>query len=454
MQKLLLLVAAGLLLATETISQDAAIEKKLDSLLSKNFKPKEPGVAVLVARKGKIIYQEAYGSANLELDVPLQPDMVFRIGSITKSFTSLGILQLVEQGKISLQDSLQKFIPGFPAKGITIEHLLTHTSGIKDYMTIDHPDPYIERHDLSPAYIIDHFKNAPLEFEPGTRYNYTNSGYVLLGYIIEKVTAKSYHQYIKENIIDRAGMKNTSYASERNIVPKRVTGYTRDEGYFENTYYQSTSLGFAAGDLLSTMPDLYAWNRALRENKLVKKELLEKAFTPHRLPNGEYTNYGYGFLLDTLYGRKCIWHAGQVNGFIALEMYFPKDDVFFSLATNVKSGEDKTEFSNNRFALFFQLPFVAFNNKVDGEISLPEKVIDQYTGNYDLNGRQVRLFKQNGMLHIEFGAHYALHPVSETRFFLPTLKTSTWVDFVKDRDGKVVKMLVWQNRIYEWKKTE
>jgi CubicO group peptidase (beta-lactamase class C family) len=456
MQKLSILVFMLLAPVFFVSAQDPWLKQKLDSVLKKNFQPKEPGIAVLVAKKGKVVYREAFGSANLELDVPLKADMVFKIGSITKQFTATGILQLVEQGKISLQDSIQKFVPDFPSKGhtVTIEHMLTHTSGLKDFMTIDHPDIYIERHDVAPKTIIDHFKNAPLEFEPGTKYNYSNSNYALLGFIIEKASGKTYYQYMKENVLDRAGLKNTSYARESEIVPGRVTGYTRDKGFYENTYYQTLSLGFGAGDLLSTLDDLFAWNKALMENKLVKNELQQKAFTPYRLKDSSLTTYGYGLLLDSVYGRRAIWHAGQVSGFISFELYFPAEDVYVALFTNVKSGEDQTAFSNNRFRLFFEIPFYAFNNKVEGELTVSKAKLDNYAGKYDLNGRTVLVKRKDDMLYLEFGEAFALHPISETRFIAPVVRTPTYIDFIKDNTGKVVGMSVWQGRVYAWKKIE
>lgn len=449
-------VSLLLLWVVPVLFANAQFEKQLDSALLKNFKPKEPGIALLVARKGQVIYQKAYGSANLELDVPLQPDMVFHIGSITKQFTAIGILQLIEQGKISLQDSLHQFIPDFPRKDhtITIEHLLTHTSGLKEYMVIDHPDPYIKRHDLSLQIIIDHFKNAPLDFEPGTRYAYSNSGYAILGRIIEKVTGKPYHEYMKENVLDRAGLKHTSFANEQTIVPKRVAGYTRDAGFYENTYYETTSVGIAVGDLLSTLPDLLEWNKALYQSKLIKKPLLEKAFTPYRLKDGSTTNYGYGWQLDSLYGRRCIYHAGQVSGFISFEFYFPDDDVFLALSSNVKSGEDQTEFSDNRFKLFFQLPFIVFGRKVPGEIVLKKSMLDTYVGKYEMQGRAIAVTKENDRLYLQFGMPYSLHPVSETKFIVPGAPSKCSLEFIKDQSGKVTGMVVYQNGKYEWKKTE
>ena len=180
-----------------TLSADAQspspkiMTTEFDKLLSAQFKPGETGCAALVAIKGQIVYKKAFGMANLELNVPMQPDMVFRVGSITKQFTAIAILQLMEQGKLSLQDEITKYIPDYPTQAykITIEHLLTHTSGTTSYTNVPEFQSYVKE-DLKPAEAIDKFRNLPMEFAPGTKWNYNNSGFFLLGYIIEKASGK------------------------------------------------------------------------------------------------------------------------------------------------------------------------------------------------------------------------------------------------------------------------
>jgi CubicO group peptidase (beta-lactamase class C family) len=172
-------------------------------------------------------------------DVPLKPAMVFNIGSITKQFTAVAILQLVEQGKISLQDSVQKFIPDFPSKGyaISIEHLLTHTSGIRDFTDMKYPGIYMERWDMSPKQMIDGFKNDALAFEPGTQFSYSNSGYYLLGYIIEKVSGERYQSYIEHNILKPLNLSHTYFDSSGILIPNMVNGYEKEDTAFKNAPY-------------------------------------------------------------------------------------------------------------------------------------------------------------------------------------------------------------------------
>ena len=288
MNKSVLYLLIFLLAVSCSFGQDKQIEKKLDFLLTKQFNSAEPGCEVLVSKHGQVIYKKAFGSADLELNVPLKPDMVFNLASITKQFTAVAILQLVEQGKISLQDSLQKFIPDFPSKGytITIENLLTHTSGIRDYMQINYPNLYMERWDFSPEQLIDSFKNYSLEFEPGTKFSYSNSGYYLLGYIIQKVSGERYQSYIEDNLLKPLGLTHTYFDSANIIIPNRVNGYRKDGAIFKNADYWSPTIEYAAGGLISNVGDLFKWHQGLYSYKILKKETLEKAFTSYHLKDG------------------------------------------------------------------------------------------------------------------------------------------------------------------------
>lgn len=437
--------------------------KSVDSLVVPQFKPNEPGVSILIAKHGQIVYEKAFGSANVELNVPMQLDMVFRIGSITKQFTAIGILQLAEQGKISLQDSVQKYIKAFPSKGykITIENLLTHTSGIIDYTSIDDPDPYIERRDFTPQSLINYFKNEPLQFSPGTKFSYSNSNYVLLAYIVEIVSGKPYHEYMKENVLQPAGLTNTFYADENTIVPGRVAGYTRHRGFYENCDYQTISLGYGCGDLLSTVEDLYKWNNALLANKLVKKETLEKAFTPFTLKNGTHTTYGYGWFIDSALGKKCIHHEGQVSGFIAEEEYFPDAETYIALMTNVKTGDDTTDFSDNRFRLFNNIFSLALGRSLLKEAVINDTILDKYVGIYTATFKKnskLTIYKKDGKLYMNLsngtGKNMVMLPQSDTTFLLPDVKwIKTSCEFINE-DGNVSKLFFTQDKRYEWKKVK
>jgi len=460
MKKLFLFLVASFLLnySYGQSKQDKQLIKSMDQLLSGQFKQNEPGVAILVAKSGNIVYEKAFGSANIELNVTMQPDMVFRIGSVTKQFTAVAILQLVEQGKISLHDSIQQYVRDFPPKGsiITIENLLTHTSGIPDYANADTTNIYIEREDFTPQRLINYFRNLPLEFKPGTKYDYSNSNYVLLGYIIQMVTGKEYHSYMQENIIKPAGLINTYYASENTIVPKRVTGYTRNSGYYENCDYQTISLGYACGDLMSSVKDLYKWNNVILFNKLIKKETVEKAFTPYKLNNGNSTSYGYGWFIDNQYGSKCIHHEGQVSGFIALEKYFPDEDIFIAILTNVKSGEDKTDFSDSRFRLFDKISSLALNAESQKEVKISDKLLNNYAGTYQAGKQTIDIRNKNGHLSCfaSMEGNFDLMPVTENKFVIINSNPVCSFEFIKDSLGNVTEFISLQKAKFDWIKID
>lgn len=434
--------------------------KALDKLLSTEFKPREPGIAVLIARRGNIVYEKAFGSANIELDLPMQPDMVFRIGSITKQFTAVGILQLVEQGKLSLQDSIQQYIKDFPTKGytITIAHLLTHTSGLKDYMSIDHPGPYVDRWDFKPDFLIDHFKQAPLDFAPGTKYAYTNSGYLLLAHIIEAASGQNYHDYMRAHVIKAAGLSHTLYADEREIIPGRVAGYTRDRGFYENAEYQSLSIGYGCGDLLSTVEDLYQWHKALLSYKLLKKETLEKAFIPYILNNGTSTEYGYGWFINKVHDSRCIHHEGQVSGFIAQELYFPEEDTYVALMTNLKSGEDQTDFSNRRFELFYQISRLALGREVSPEMRIDEASLSAYEGTYCLDSANLSSYnyikkeKDHLIIEIPPKLRFDLTPITKDQFSIKGIRQEAILSFVRDEQGNVTGLSSLQKGTFDYMK--
>jgi CubicO group peptidase (beta-lactamase class C family) len=425
--------------------------KNLDGLISQKFSATSPGCAVLVASKGKVIYKKAFGSANLELNVPLRPEMVFSLASITKQFTAIAILQLEEQGKLSLQDSVQKFIPDFPSKQftITIENLLTHTSGIKDYLQIGSPQPFMERWDFTSKELIDFFKSLPLEFEPGTRYKYSNSGYALLGYIIEKVSGKSYQAYMSDNILKPSGLYNTYYDSQSVIIPNRVSGYYKDGNNYRNAAFWSPSIAYAAGGLLSNVEDLFLWHRGLLSYKIVKKETLDKAFTEYKLKNGDGASYGYGWIIRTINGERSIEHAGSKNGFVTNEIYFPKEDVFIALLFN---SEDAP-----RDDLSIAIAGLALGKSLQQGMVIASDILDTYIGTYVMTSdpkRKMTIEKGKEGLIARVSANESLPLLfqSATKFQFKNILDAN-CEF-KKTDGKVTGFVVDQHGSYEWKKTE
>ena len=440
-----------LLLSTQiTCAQvDRNFAAKYDELLSIQFKPGETGAAALVAKDGKVIYKKAFGMANLELDVPMTTDMVFKIGSVTKQFTAVAILQLLEQGKLGLQDDITKYIADYPNTGnkITIEHLLTHTSGIKSYTGMSDFGKMM-RNDMTQIELINIIKTQPIDFAPGTKYKYNNSGYFILGYIIEKVTGIPYGKYIEDKIFKPAGMNNSYYGDNERIIKNRAAGYDPIENGLGNAALLSMKLPYAAGSLMSTVEDLYKWNQALFSYKIIKKESLDKALTPYRLANGEKLKYGYGLALDSLQGSKTISHGGGINGFLSYATYLPTEKILVVVLSN-STAKSPDAVANKIAAITIGKPIpdkiAGVESKSSIEIKVPEATLLTYVGEYQLAPNfSIAITQDGGRL---FGqatgqSKNAIFAESENMFFLKVV--SAKVEFVKDKEGKVSSLFLYQ----------
>ena len=451
MYKPLSLVLIILLTVASSFGQDKKIEKKLDELLTKQFKQDEPGCEILIAKHGQIIYKKAFGSADLQLNVPLSTDMVFNIASITKQFTAVAILQLAEQGKISLQDSLQKFVPDYPSMGfaITIENLLTHTSGVKDYMQIDFPNPYMERWDFTPKQLIDTFKNYPLEFAPGTKFLYSNSGYYLLGYIIEKVSGKRYQTFVEENLLKPLRLTHTYFDSAGIVIPKRVNGYRKDDSGFKNEDFWSPTIEYSAGGLISNAEDLLKWHNGLYSYQILRKENLEKAFIPYHLKDGSETDYGYGWYLKSSNGIKSIEHQGGIPGFKSNEIFYPEEDVFIAVLCN--SGAAAID------EISIKVSNIVLGKTLQTDVKVDTKFLDNYVGIYRLsidNNRTIEIVKEKDHLIAKVSGTEIIPLIfqSDTKFQFKNLLDAN-CEFVTE-NGRVTKFNVTQNGHYEWIKQQ
>lgn len=304
-------------------------ETSVDSLISKVIKDKSgPGAVFMVAKNGKPIYQKAFGKANLELGVDMNTENVFQLGSMTKQFTAVATLMLAEQGKLNLQDPVATYIPDFPnGNQITIHQLLTHTSGIKDFTKMKSIQEIAQK-DLSPKELINFFKNEPSDFKPGEKFEYNNSGYVILGQLIELASGLTYENFIKQNIFDKIGMTQSRYASDVLIVKNRAYGYNKKETGYVNKTRISFTIPYASGSLMSTLTDMLKWQNALNKNLLLKPETIKKAFTKYQLNNGEEFNYGYGWHLKEINGIATREHGGSVFGFKTMGVYIPSAEIY------------------------------------------------------------------------------------------------------------------------------
>ncbi len=414
-------------------SNGQGLAEQINALCEKTFKADEPGAAVIVVKDGKVLFRRGYGMANMELGVKIEPDMIFRIGSVTKQFTAVAILMLMEQGKLALTDDITKFLPDYPTQGqkITIEHLLTHTSGIVSYTGLPEWRPQW-RKDVTMNELIALFKDKPMEFAPGTKWNYNNSAFVLLGVIIEKISGLSYGEFLEKHIFAPLGMKTASYDNTARIVARRAAGYSRGKEGFINCDYLSMSWPHAAGALMASVDDLALWDAALYTEKIIKQDSLKRAWTPYVLNNGKKTKYGYGWGILTVAGHRSVEHGGGINGFTCDAIRWPDDRLYIAILTNRDLGTG---------TLAHQVAaLVTGASLADPKpISLPTATLDQFVGVYEnATNEQFVITRKESQLtfqHPQFGG-LEIKPVSETEFIFPIISAAR-LKFTKDASGKI-----------------
>ena len=301
-----------------------------------------PGAALAVMRDGRIVRVQGYGLANVELNVPVRPETIFQSGSMGKEFTATAILMLVEEGKIALDDKITKYFPEAPTlwNEITIRRLLTHTSGIKNYS--EHDINF--RLDYSEDDLLKKAQSFPLDFTPGDKWNYSNTGYVVLGILIRKVTGEFYGDFLQERIFRPLGMTSTRIMSEADIIPNRSSGYRLVKGQLKNQEYVSPSLNTTAdGSLYLTVLDLAKWDAALYSEKLLKRSSLDQMWTPVKLNNGKTYDYGFGWFLNQIRGHKIIEHGGAWQGFTTHISRYVDDKLTVVVLSNLDSAHSHAE---------------------------------------------------------------------------------------------------------------
>lgn len=429
-----LLLLLFLILNTLVAAQD--IKLKVDECIDAYTKTGGFSGSVFIARGGKILLSKGYEMANYEYDLPNTPQTKFLLGSVTKQFTAMAIMQLQEKGLLDVNDPINKYIPDYAnGEKITVHHLLTHTSGIPSFTDF----PEYEQTMMIPSPVektIERFKDKPLEFAPGEKFKYSNSGYILLGYIIEKVSGKSYEEFLKENIFQPLGMINTGYAHNSEIIKHRASGYAPSDSGIVNAAYIDMSIPFSAGALYSTNEDLYLWHRALYTEELVKKSTLDKIFTPFK------ENYGYGWVIDTLFNRKRITHGGGINGFSNNITRYVDDDVCVIVLSNfelAQVGKICRDLAAIVFGEKYELPKERIAIKVNPEI------LDSYVGEYELEpGFVITITKEDNRLFTQATGQpkVEIFPESEIKFFLKVVDAQ--LTFLKDSEGKVTQIILYQ----------
>ena len=405
-----------------------------DSLSKTIFPEDGPGGTVMVSKAGQILYNKAYGKADLELNVAMNTNHVFRLGSLTKQFTAICILKLAEEGRLSLKDELTKFIPDYPLNGkkITIANLLTHTSGIKNYTGLPAFNEILKRQDLSPQQLIDMFKDQPLDFEPGSNNRYSNSGYILLGYIIEKVSGKTFGEYVRENIFVPLEMTHSYYDESTMVISDRIPGYRKRNNRYENSEFLSMTIPYAAGSLLSTTGDLLKWYTGLANGKVISKANLEQAHTSWKLPSGKETGYGFGWEIGNIQGSKAIKHNGVVNGFFTDIVYLPVERIFVSILSNYENVGDLDIPTAKLAAIALNKPY-AFT-----EIVVQPETLQKYQAVYS-NAYEGECYIRNQegvlMYYYRGGGKTRLIPYGKDVFMLNNSLNS--IQFQRDPKGAI-----------------
>jgi len=430
---IVLALTVSVLPAAAAAPAPSATAETLDRFLAETYPAGEPGAAVLVEQGGKVVLRKGYGMANLELGIPVTPENVFEIGSVTKQFTAASILMLQERGKLSLSDELTKFLPDYPIQGkkVTIENLLTHTSGIPSYTGLPEWLPRM-REDMTLDQLIGLFKDKPFEFEPGTKWAYDNSGYVLLGAVIEKASGKSYERFVEDEIFQPLGMSHSLYGSVSDIVPHRAAGYDKPGDHWVNTPYLSMTQPYAAGSLMSTVDDLAAWDKALAGETLLKKASLARMATPYRLPSGLSTRYGFGLAIRDLGGKTVVEHGGGINGFTCDLLRIPSEGIFIAVLTNNTAPKLAPEAVAERIArVLLGLPAERQAIQVD------PKTLDDYVGVYRNEDATRTVTREGDKLFAQRqgGAKTEIVAGARDDFFYKG--GGATIKFVRDAQGKV-----------------
>jgi CubicO group peptidase (beta-lactamase class C family) len=308
-----------------------------------------PGLALEIIQNGKPVKTSAYGLANLEWQTAVTPDTVFEIGSITKQFTAAGILLLAQDGKLSVDDKISQYLKDTPDAwaNITIRHLLTHTSGIKNYTSLN---GYEVRRHLTQAQFIQSIGKQPMEFQPGDSWKYCNTGFNLLGYIIENVSGQDYWDFMSQRIFQPLGMTATTNRLLSLVIPNRAAGYEKTNRIWINRDSDLTEV-FSAGAIISTVGDLAKWNAALDTDRPLKAASKEQMWTPVKLNDGSPKKYGFGWFLDAVEGHKNIGHSGSTSGFSASIQRFPDDRLAVIILTN--TDEEIATILAKKVATFF-----------------------------------------------------------------------------------------------------
>jgi CubicO group peptidase (beta-lactamase class C family) len=424
----------------------------VDALFAGSGHDDTPGAEVLVARNGNIVFEKGYGVANLDTKMPITGDTRFRIGSITKQFTAAAILKLAEQGWLRVDDPVSKFLPDWPRGGeVTLRHLLTHSSGIHNFTAKSGFEAHV-RQPISLPKLVASFENDPYDFNPGEKYSYCNSGYVLLGLIIEKVCGESYETYLRKTFFAPLGMNDTGVYPSGGALPKEALGYSFENGAVGRAVGWEMSNVATAGELYSTAHDLFRWNEAIFGQKVISAQSMRAAFTVGVLKDDdpahpEDTGYGDGWTIDRLNGAREISHGGELAGFGSYLLRLPD----YKLTVVVLLNRVPHQPNLQQWVLARQIARLALGRelppdekpKIAGD--LPPEALQAIVGQYNMgNGLLMRVSVESGHVFAEITGRkrFEILPKSERDFFVES--GSAQATFVRNTNNQVVKAILKQ----------
>ncbi|MDX1676551.1 serine hydrolase domain-containing protein [Arsukibacterium sp.] len=372
---------SSVVIAAQPLPDAQTVSRYADQLMQQQpIDNTSPGVAVLVARGDELLFKKAYGQANIELGVPLSPEHKFRIGSVTKQFAAAALLTLIDEGKASLTDPLIKYLPDYPeGQAITLLQLLNHTSGVKSYTGIPGYMHNQIRRELTTAELIDEFKNLPVDFAPGTDFKYNNSGYVLLGAVIEAISGKSWHQYINDALLKPNKLTTVVYPAEQTIISGMASGYSLRPGQnVQHAAILSMTQPHAAGALVADLDALWQWNKLLHRGKILKQATYQQMITPVAEAAQDDRDYGFGISRGQLRGMPELQHGGGINGFVSLLMYLPQQELTVAMLRNSDGpGPDLSYLSRKIAAFASGNPYPEFK-----PVNLTEAQLNEVSGVY------------------------------------------------------------------------
>ncbi len=429
-RRLPLPIVACLLLLLSGAAQARPDLARLDEIVRSYVDSDEFMGTVLVARGDSVWLSRGYGSANLEWEIPNAPDTRFRLGSITKQFTAAGVLALAEQGRLGLDDPVGKWLTETPKAwdGITLKHLLTHSSGIPSFT--DLPDYQASKATATtPEQLVARFRDLPLEFKPGERFSYSNSGYILLGHLIERVSGQSYAEFLQERLFTPAGLQDTGLDSNRRVLARRAAGYERGAQEPVNTDFIHMSVPFSAGALYSTTEDLLRWQLALYGGRLLGPDALAAMLTQH------LDGYALGVMVHVVNGRRVVEHGGGIEGFNTHLAWYPDEQLSVIVLGNL-SGPAPGDLAGKLAAVAFGETVTLARER--RAVELPTDVLQQVSGSYELRPDfLINVFLTDGQLMTQATGQEAfpLFAESATLFFLKVVDAQ--LEFQRDASGQV-----------------